>query len=46
MSTLEGWRLPRTASAGGGRQGQHSQAFPGLLGEVCEVYRSDPQAAW
>ena len=37
---------PPAANAVGGRQGQHSQAFTELLDEVCEVYRSDPQAAW
>lgn len=34
------------AGASGGRSGKHSQAFAGLLDEMCEVYRIEPEAAW
>ena len=30
----------------GGRRGQHCPGFDGMLNELCEVYRIEPQAAW
>ena len=30
----------------GGRQGRHREEFTALLDEMCEVYRTDPEAAW
>jgi len=30
----------------GGRRGKHDEAFVELLDELCEVYRTEPEAAW
>ena len=34
------------AGALGGRQGRHREEFGTLLDEMCEVYRTEPEAAW
>ena len=34
------------AGALGGRQGRHREEFGALLDEMCEVYRTEPEAAW
>lgn len=34
------------ADALGGRQGRHREEFAALLDEMCEVYRTEPEAAW
>ncbi len=38
--------LPPRSGEAGGRRGRHPAEFPGLLDEMCEVYRSEPQAQW
>ena len=37
---------PLKPDAIGGRRAQHSDAFAGLLDELTEVYRLEPEAAW
>jgi len=37
---------PHKAEVFGGRRGRHSDAFAGLLDELTEVYRLEPEAAW
>ncbi len=38
--------VPSPADAVGGRRGRHGESFTGLLDEMCEVYRVEPEAAW
>ncbi len=37
---------PPSANAKGGRHGRHGSSFAGLLEELTEVYRLEPEAAW
>jgi len=41
-----GLRLPSSGPREGGRRGVHTPAFDGLLDQMTEVWRSDPEARW
>ena len=37
---------PFDAEARGGRRGEHDAVLPSVLDEMCEVFRTDPDASW